>query len=128
MKLRNFCLAAIVAACAMPASAAFHLFRIDQVYSNSDGSIQYVVMRETTGTNNEDRWAGIALATTNKAGVQKSMTFPANLPSTGTASRSVLIATPAFAALGIIAPNYTMPARFIPTEGGTLDYASGTDS
>jgi hypothetical protein len=36
----------------------------------------------------------------------------------------VLIATPGFAALGLVAPDYTMPARFIPTAGGTLNYAS----
>jgi serine protease len=26
-----------------------------------------------------------------------------------------------------VTPDYTIPARFIPTDGGTLDYASGTD-
>jgi hypothetical protein len=39
----------------------------------------------------------------------------------------VLIATPGFATLGLVTPDFTIPARFVPTEGGTLDYASGTD-
>jgi hypothetical protein len=128
MKLKAFCLAAVITMCALPAQAAFHLFRIDQVYSNSDGSIQYVVMRETTGSNGENFWSGQLFATTNKSSVRKQFSFPANLPSSSTASRSVLIATPAFAALGLVTPDYTMPARFLPTDGGTLDYAGGTDS
>ena len=37
--------------CALPARAAFHLFRIDQIYSNADGSVQYVMLRESTGSN-----------------------------------------------------------------------------
>ena len=45
------------------------------------------------------------------------------MPSSSTASRSVLIATADFAALGLVTPDYTIPARFIPTDGGTLNYA-----
>ena len=30
-----------------PVQAAFHLFRIAEVYSNADGSVQYVVIRES---------------------------------------------------------------------------------
>ena len=110
-----------------PAHAAFHLFRIDQIYSNSDGSVQYIVIRESTGTNGENFWAGNLLRTTNAAGVVKSFQFPSNLPSSNTASRSVLIATAGFAALNLVTPDFTIPARFVPTDGGTLDYASGTD-
>jgi hypothetical protein len=119
--------AAAFAAMALPAHAAFHLFRIDQVYSNSDGSVQYVVMREASGANGENFWMGNTLATTNTHGQNKQLSFPSNLPSSSTASRSVLIATPGFAALGLVAPDYTMPARFIPTDGGTLSYAGSTD-
>jgi hypothetical protein len=109
------------------AHAAFHLFRIDQIYSNADGSIQYVVMREATGTNGENFWSGLSLRTTNAAGVAKNFQIPSNLPSSSTASRSVLIATAGFAALNLVTPDFTIPAGFISTDGGTLDYASGTD-
>ena len=119
--------AAALAVTAMPVHAAFHLFRIDQVYSNSNGEIQYVVMRESTGSDFENFWMGQRLETTNAVGIKKQISFPSNLPSSGTASRSVLIATPGFAALGFVTPDFTIPARFIPTEGGKLDYASGTD-
>ncbi|TMH64424.1 MAG: hypothetical protein E6H48_17225 [Betaproteobacteria bacterium] len=129
MNLRSLLLAAVATAALSitPAQAAFHLFRIDQIYSNADGSVQYVVIREATGTNGENFWAGNSLRTTNVAGISKNSPFPSNLPSSSTASRSVLIATPGFAALNLVTPDFTIPARFIPTDGGTLDYASGTD-
>ena len=129
MNLRSLSLSLVLAALflATPARAEFHLFRIAEVYSNADGSVQYVVMRESTGSNGENFWAGLQLKTTNAAGVVKTFDIPSNLPSSGTASRSVLIATPGFASLGLPAPDFTIPARFVPTEGGTLDYAGGTD-
>lgn len=120
-------LAFVASALAWPAQAAFHLFRIDQVFSNADGSVQYVVLREVTGSNGENFWAGNRLETTSAAGAKQQFVFPANLPSTATASRSVLIATNGFAALGLVAPDYTVPDGFIPAGGGKLDYANGTD-
>ena len=111
---------------AISAQAAFHLFRIDQVFSNADGTIQYVVIRESTGSNGENFWAGQSLATTGSAGA-KQFQFPSNLPSSATASRSVLIATSGFAALGLVTPDFTIPDQFVPITGGTLNYAGGTD-
>src|SRR6185312_12342017 len=127
MKHLHLLVALIVAVCAMPAQAAFHLFRIDQVYSNADGTVQYVVMRESTGSNGENLWQGNFLTTTGPAGMQN-IQFPSNLPSSNTASKSVLIATSGFAALNLVTPDYTIPAGFIPIGGGTLSYASGVDS
>ena len=129
MNLRSLLFASglAVALSITPAQAAFHLFRIAEVYSNADGSVQYVVIREATGSNGENFWAGLQIRTTNAAGAIKTFTVASNLPSSSTASRSVLIATPGFASLGLATPDFTIPARFIPTEGGTLDYASGTD-
>jgi hypothetical protein len=116
-------LASIVALGVAPAYASFHLFLIDQVFSNADGTVQYVVMRESTGSDAENFWQGNRLTTTSAAGTQQ-FQFPANLPSTNTASRSVLIATTGFAALGLVTPDYTIPNGFIPRTGGTLNYSS----
>ena len=54
-----------------PARAEFHLFRIDQVFSNADGTIQYVVMLESSGSNGEGFWRNIKLATTSLAGARQ---------------------------------------------------------
>jgi hypothetical protein len=112
---------------AVPADAAFHLFRIDQVYSSADSTVQYVVLRESTGSNGENFWAGHTLETTSAGGAQQQFVFLTGLPSSATASRRVLVATAGFAALGLVAPDYVVPNGFIPRGGGKVDYASGTD-
>jgi hypothetical protein len=112
-----------VAVLAAPAQASFHLFIFDQVYSNADGTVQYIVMREPTGSDGENFWRSNFLTTTGPAGTQQ-FQFPSDLPSSNTASRSVLIATSGFAALGLVTPDYTVPNGFIPRTGGTLVYAT----
>lgn len=116
-----------LAAGALPSKAAFHLFRIDQLYSSPDSTVQYVVITESTGSPGENFWAGNRLETTSTAGARQQFVFPSNLPSPDTASRHVLIGTTSFAALHLVAPDFTVPDGFIPRTGGTLDYASGTD-
>jgi len=104
------------------ANAAFHLFRIEQIYTNADGSVQFVVLKECCNTNGENQWDSQSLRSTSPAGTQV-FTFPGNLPGSNTANKRVLVATPGFAALGLVAPDYVMPANFIPIGGGRLDYA-----
>lgn len=118
--------AALLGLWVVAAQAEFHNFRIDQVFSNADGSIQYVVLREAFGGNGEHIWVGHTLVS-NGAGGMQSFQFPSNLPSPVTANRSVLVATSGFAALGLVTPDFTIPAQFVPVTGGTLNYASGTD-
>lgn len=103
--------------------AAFHNFRIEQIYSNADGSIQFVVLHEAFGQNNENLWNGNSLVATPAGGAARVSQFPQNLPNASTANKRVLVATPGFAALNIVTPNYTMPAGFIPVGGGSLNYA-----
>lgn len=103
------------------AHAAFHLFRIEQIYTNADGSVQFVVLKECCNTNGENFWEGNSLRSTSPGGNQ-TFNFPFSLPS-NTANRRVLVATPAFAALGLVTPDYTMPANFLPIGGGSLNYA-----
>jgi hypothetical protein len=116
----------VAAAFAIPACASFHLFGIVQLYSNADGSIQFVELKEMTGTNGEQFLSGHTLIST-QAGTTHALVFPNNLPSSNTANRSVLIATQGFATLGNITPDYTIPAGFLFTNGGTVDYA-GVDN
>ncbi len=124
MKRRLFHLIVTLALCTvtLPVEAEFHTFQIEEVYSNADGSIQYVVLREASNLGGQHMFAGHAL-TARKGALSKSFTFPANLPSANTAGRRVLIATAEFAALGIVAPNYIIPARFVFTDGVQVDFA-----
>ena len=124
-----FCIAVFAAALvfASGASAAFHLWRIEQVFSNADGTVQFVVLHEATGTNGENFLGNHTFKATH-AGVTNSFTFPSNLPSSATAGRRMLIATHGFAALGIIKADYEIPNGFLPTGSGTLSYAEGSDN
>src|SRR6266545_1394043 len=110
------------AALANTATASLHTFAIEEIYSNADGTIQYVVLRETQGANDENHLGGHTLTMTHGT-VIKTFTFPADLPSADTALKRVLIATPGFVDLALVTPDYVMPQRFVATDGGTLDYA-----
>jgi hypothetical protein len=137
---------------ATPAQASFHTLVIEQLYSNADGSVQYIVLRESAGADGENLLGGHAVTVTAQ-GVSHAFTFPADLPSTSTAGRRVLLATRGFpvpmaAKAGYAypgypgypppddpappapppvtasaAPDYILPERFLPTDGGTVDYA-----
>jgi hypothetical protein len=112
---------------ASAASAEFHLFQIEQLFSNADGSVQFVVLHEFTGTNGENFWANNPLVSMHAGTPNRTFIFPNNLPSSATAGKRVLVASQGFAALGIVTPDYTVQNGFLPTNGGTVSY-SGVDS
>jgi hypothetical protein len=115
------------------ARAEFHTFQINQMYSNADGSVQFVVLLESQGMDGENFLGGQVLISTH-AGVTNTFLFPQNLPggycdsyygctASPTAHRRVLIASQGFAALNLVAPDYIIPNGFLPVGGGTLNYA-----
>ena len=127
-----------------PASrASFHTFQIEQVYSNADGTAQFVVLHESAGMDGQDFMGGLTFTSTH-AGVTKTFQFPNGLPSGSTAGRRFLLATQGFAVQTKYggypppppppdppptppvvsgAPDFIIPDGFIPTDGGTLNYA-----
>jgi hypothetical protein len=104
---------------------SFHLYRITELYSNADGSVQFIELA-VGNENGEGFWAGNAITDT-KGGTIHSFTFPTDLPSEATANTTVLIATQGFADLGIVTPDFIIPAGFLFTNGGTVNYA-GVDA
>jgi hypothetical protein len=135
--LLKLCAAAALLLAAATSSASFHYFQIEQLYSNVDGTLQFIVLRESVGANGENLWAGHELTSAHGA-VTKTYTFPNNLPGgegeycmgyycypnvSPTAHKRVLVATEGFAALGIVMPDYVIPNGFLPTDGGTVNYA-----
>ena len=102
--------------------ADFHEFRIEQIFSNADGTVQFVVMHNIGG-DGEGFWAGQTLTSSDGMSPTKVFTFPSNLPSQTTAGRRVLIATQGFAALGLVTPNYIIPNGFLPLTNGIVNYA-----
>jgi hypothetical protein len=115
-----------------PARAAFHLWEVNEIYSNADGSVQFVelITPDQPFANNEHFVAGHRLITST-ANPDNVFTFPTNLStSIGTRNRTILIATPGFAQLpGAVTPDYTLPAvNFFSTVADTVrfDGNSGT--
>jgi len=107
---------------ASAAFATFHTYRIEQIYSNADGTIQFVVLKEGEERHGEDLWAGHTL-TSASGGVRKTFVFPHNLANDATARTHVLVATEGFAALGIITPDYVVPNHFIASPQGSVNFA-----
>ncbi len=111
---------------ATAAFAAAATFQIETIYSNADGAVQYVVLRETAGLDGQQSLAGGGLQV-NHTGFTKGFTFLTDLPSSATANRRVLIASQGLAALGMIVPDYVFPNQFLATDGATLNL-SGVDT
>jgi hypothetical protein len=116
----RLCIATLFALNASTAFAAFHLFTIEQIYSNASGTVQFVVL--TSFSDGEDKWSGRALTSSSAAGTKR-FVFPSDLPGAHTAGKRVLVGTEGFAALGIVTPDFVMPNNFIATGTGMIDYA-----
>ena len=102
--------------------ATFHTYQIQQIFSNADGTIQYVVLHEVLGFSGQQFLVGHALFATPAMGMTQVFNFPNDLPSNNTGGTHVLIATQGFAALGIVTPDYVIPNGFIPLSG-MINYA-----
>jgi hypothetical protein len=135
--LNHILSAALALACALvafPAGAEFHTFVIEEIFSNADGTIQYVVLHESLGFNGESFLSGNAFTATNGM-TTNTYVFNRDLPGgemgggygmpmpSPTAHARVLIATQGFAALGLVTPDYVIPNGFIPLANGTINYA-----
>jgi len=100
-------LAVAALAFATQASATFHTYKIEKLYSNADGTVQFIALHEAARADGQEFFAGHQLHSTSNAGT-KTYTFANNLPSDSTANTRVLIATEGFAALHILTPDYVI--------------------
>ena len=109
-----------------PAQADFDQWRISEIFSNEDGTVQYIEMQTTAS--NQINLSGLSLTALNANGQQRgSILFSANL--TGqTANKRVLIATPGFVTSTGLSADLQIPAGFLSTEGGTIRFATTVSS
>ena len=130
--------AALALACALlarPAMATFHTYQIQSIFSNADGTVQYIVLHEALGFNGQNGLRGHILTSSSGGNIQQ-YAFPSDLPGgepgdvygggmmlAPTANTDVLIATQGFAALNLVTPDYVVPNGFIPLTNGTINYA-----
>jgi len=99
--------------------AGSHLWEFHEVFSNADGTVQFIELHILTNANGENFVAGKKIKS---AATGKSFTFPANLQGP-TGFKYLLLATSGFAALpGAPTPDYIIADNFFSTEGDTLTY------
>ena len=104
-------------------------FKISQIYSNLDGSTQFIRLTETQGLNGQHHFAGLTLTSTHN-GITKQFVFPSDLPSDQTANRSIIISSsiniPVSGGGWLLAwvfPDFVIQERFLATDGGSVDFA-----
>jgi serralysin len=107
-------LAAFCAA-ARPAAAFGHLWEFTELYSNADGSVQFIEMfSEATGEN------GLSIMFIHSSATGQDYHFGANLPG-DTTNQHFLAATAAFASQpGAVTPDFILPDGFLRSGGDTL--------
>jgi hypothetical protein len=112
MKFWQAMFAAAVCAGAASAEAAFHQWAIKEVYTNADGSVQFVELFTTAPREGLLTTHDIVITSD---GVAKTVTFNHDLAGS-TASKHFLVATPGFGSIaGGVTPDYT------PTSGNLFN-------
>lgn len=98
---------------------AVEAWRISEIFSNTDGTVQYIKL--STTSDNQQGLSGRTLRALNAAGaVGQTFTFPSSLSSSQTANKSVLIGTVAFSGFTQLHVDYQLPSGFLFSEGGSV--------
>jgi hypothetical protein len=123
MKTKSICSAAFGLAAVLAASsaqAAFHLWNIREIYSDSSGSLQFMELFTAasgqTLLNNQS-----FTVTPSGGGPIHTFTLTNNL-SADSANRTVLVGTAGLHAAGAPTPDFIMPNNFLFQGGGTIAF------
>jgi hypothetical protein len=113
--------------CTATAHASFHSWEITELFSNVDGTIQYIELFESKGDDDQNLFFTDGAELLSNDGPNTNlMSFSTDLPSNLTASKFLLIGTAGYAALdGAVTPDYILPDNFLFTSGGTVDFGLG---
>jgi len=110
--------------------ASFHLYHIVQIFSDATGNYQYVMLADTTAAPLGDgqqflHTLGVTLVAAQSPN-SNVFPFPNDLPSSATSNSKFLVATQSFADLGVVTPDYIVPANFLFKPAGSVNYGSST--
>jgi len=115
---------AILIGANLPISAQSQNWSITELFTNSDGQIQYIELSSASA--NQGGLSGISLISSSAQG-EAEFNFDDDLNG-DTAGASLLLATDDFANLTGLTPDFILPNGFIPLVSGSLDFAQGTDT
>ena len=129
----------LIALATATGAAGQSTYRITELFSNQDGSMQFIRLSESAGLDGQNAFENLAITVTYGGGTHR-WVFPYALPTEQTAHRDVIvgIAPPVpvqqfgeaptifqfmGCCTGLTHPDYLMPANFLPTDGATVDFA-----
>jgi hypothetical protein len=103
-----------------PASAAFHLWNIREVYTDNSGSVQFI---EFFTSSSSQQFVGGQQVVVRNIGNTLTHTFtvPSNLPG-DSANKAFLLGTSSLQPVGGPAPDYIIPDNFLFPAGGTITF------
>jgi hypothetical protein len=113
--------AAVLCLAIAPAHATFHLWRMTEIYSSADGTVQFLELGDCCA--GENLLSGHVLRATGPFGTH-TFEFTTDLPNGQTSGKRFLVGTQSFAALNIVAPDYVVPDNFFSTSGGSVNFAN----
>ena len=102
------------------AFATFHLWEITEVFSNADGTIQYIEL--STSFSSQTQVQGRTITT-----LGKSFVFPMGALPGDTAGKTLLLGTACFAAQSGASPDFVIPSNFFDINIDTITFV-GADS
>ncbi|MBI4716433.1 MAG: PEP-CTERM sorting domain-containing protein [Planctomycetes bacterium] len=109
----------LILAAASPASASFHLWQFSELYTNADGSVQFIEL--TTSFDAQQFTAGQRIRASSGPTL-RDFVFPGNTPAP-TGNHRLLLATAPFAALpGAVAPDFILPNGFLFQPSGIVNF------
>ncbi|HUQ28280.1 MAG TPA: hypothetical protein VM051_06790 [Usitatibacter sp.] len=134
-------IAILFAALALPANATFHLWYVNEIYSNADGSVQFIEMK--AASSGQQFIKNHTIRSTSGSQTH-TYTFPNDLPgdsAEGSESggygygyggemiyKTFLIATQGFTSASSVTPDFVVPNGFLFPAGGTIVFAEGADT
>ena len=102
-------------------AASFHEWTINEIYSNADGSVQFIELACAESGETFLRGERIYCSQNNRTNI---FTFPDDLIG-DSADKRLILATPGFGMLpGGVTPDYTIPANFLFAGSARLNYAN----
>jgi hypothetical protein len=108
--------------CGQAARADFHFWYIKEIFSNYDGSVQFIELFTTAAGQGNLAPAHSISSTSN------SFPFPTDLAGV-TTNRHMLLATAGFGSIaGGAVPNYVIPSNFFDPAGDTINFGPGVSN
>lgn len=101
--------------------AGFHLWNLNEIYTNSSGSLQFIELFDPMGGQNFVN--GFSIMVSNVGNTQtNTFVVPGNPLAGETLNRSLLFGTAGVQAAGGPAPDYIIPNNFLFQAGGTISF------